>query len=357
MRDYMICNGVPLYPEAPVSSYLLETQMAEVVKAITDFPAKEKYLVICREQAGAIDDSNFKTIITEDMGGFVFGNETAVAKILDGEKPIPTGMDTQLSMCSVESLLKSQLKYIYVDGAVKKSGMRSCQKKIRPREILALCEMQDTFKGMYFGYPMGYIISKEQLEEEIELTTDYILILGEGDCVLDKLVEIAKKFEAESCGRCVFGHEGTAQIQMLLSDISQKKGTMQDIELLLELCETMEHHSLCEIGQAAARVVLTAIENFGVEIEEHITKKSCKAGICSKFVTYHILADVCTGCNECQEECPEDAIAGKNRFVHVIDQDECISCGICINACEEGAIVKAGAIKPRCPKKPIPCKK
>ena len=55
--------------------------------------------------------------------------------------------------------------------------------------------------------------------------------------------------------------------------------------------------------------------------------------------------------------CEDDAILGKNKFVHVIDQDECTLCGKCFEACEEGAIVWAGAEKPKCPKKPIPCKK
>jgi NADH-quinone oxidoreductase subunit F len=72
-------------------------------------------------------------------------------------------------------------------------------------------------------------------------------------------------------------------------------------------------------------------------------------------VTYHIIADLCTGCTDCVDACEDDAILGKKKFVHVIDQDECIQCGACMAACEEGAIVKAGAVKPKTPKKPVPC--
>jgi NADH-quinone oxidoreductase subunit F len=57
------------------------------------------------------------------------------------------------------------------------------------------------------------------------------------------------------------------------------------------------------------------------------------------------------------DECDDDAILGKKKFIHVIDQDECTQCGKCVEACDEEAIVKAGAIKPRCPQKPIPCKR
>lgn len=86
-------------------------------------------------------------------------------------------------------------------------------------------------------------------------------------------------------------------------------------------------------------------------------KKNCPAGVCARFVTYHILAAKCVGCGDCMEICGEDAILGKKRFVHVIDQEECTRCGDCLESCGEGAVVKAGVVKPRCPVKPIPCKR
>lgn len=74
-------------------------------------------------------------------------------------------------------------------------------------------------------------------------------------------------------------------------------------------------------------------------------------------MTVHILASKCVGCGECMDVCEDDAILGKKNFVHVIEQDECTICGKCVEACDEDAIVLAGAVKPRCPAKPIPCKK
>ncbi|MBE6469840.1 MAG: hypothetical protein E7001_07855 [Coriobacteriaceae bacterium] len=55
--------------------------------------------------------------------------------------------------------------------------------------------------------------------------------------------------------------------------------------------------------------------------------------------------------------CEKDAIAGKPHFVHAIDQKACTRCGACVKACEEGAIVTAGAGKPRTPPRPIPVKR
>ena len=153
-----------------------------------------------------------------------------------------------------------------------------------------------------------------------------------------------------------FGHEGVFQIRMLLTGMSLKKGKISDMDLLLELCHEMKLQSLCESGFSIANTVESALDHFKNEIEEHIIRKSCKAGVCQKFLTFHILPDLSTGGTECLDVCEDDAILGKKRFIHVIHQEECTGCGDCIEACAENAIIKAGADKPKCPKKPVPCK-
>jgi len=181
--------------------------------------------------------------------------------------------------------------------------------------------------------------------------------LEKSECIVDFLLKAVSNNECKTCGKCVFGYEGITQLEMILSDIAAKKGKPGDKALLYDLCEQMLHQSICETGSDIAEVVLLALDTKADEIDEHIMKKSCRAGVCQKFMSYHILADKCTGCTDCQDACEEDAILGKKRFVHVIEQVECTGCGACLKVCEEEAIVRAGAVKPRCPKKPIPCKR
>ncbi len=186
---------------------------------------------------------------------------------------------------------------------------------------------------------------------------DNIKNLKEDQCIVDVLLKSVSASKCDECGKCVFGYEGVTQLRMILNDISEKKGRGDDLALMQDLAEMMKTQSLCEDGVDVADAVLAAIDSQKTEIENHISKKGCKAGVCQKFMTYHILADKCTGCGDCMDECDEDAILGKKRFVHVIELDECTQCGACIDACDEDAIVRAGAVKPRCPKKPIPCKR
>ena len=188
-------------------------------------------------------------------------------------------------------------------------------------------------------------------------TLEKIQNLKENECIADLLLNEVRANECRTCGKCVFGYEGITQLEMTLNDITEKKGRSSDLSLMEELCGLMKTQSLCGTGEEIADAVLAAIETYRGDFEEHIGKKGCKAGICRKLMTYHILADRCTGCGDCMDECEEDAVLGKKRFVHVIDQDECTQCGACMSVCEEDAVVKAGAVKPKCPRKPIPCRR
>lgn len=366
MSKYLICNAVPTYKEAPVSVDILKSSTSQVLDAINSKKAEKNYIILDKkekevvtklEEAKKSSNLNLEIITVDGNIGFAYRNSSAVLKVIDGEKPIPSSREEDKSVYTVETLLECDSKNVYIDGNVKKKGKHTFSKSTSPKDILEACGVKGAFKGIYFGYPMGIILGEADLENSIEITTDYIKVFDETNCILAELSEIALGYTKETCGRCVFGFEGVTQISTILSDVSQKRGKSSDIALLLDLCEVMKTQTLCEVDATLASTVVSALDNFRSEIEEHITKKACNAAACSKFVTYHILADKCTGCTDCMDECEDDAILGKKKFIHVIDQDECTQCGACVEACEEDAIVKAGPVKPRCPQKPIPCKR
>jgi len=360
--DMIICNAMPVYHEAPVSPMLLKDNTEKVLEALFKEPAGIRYLIV-PEGGWVWDKPEGLTIIeTRHKSGFTYGNDSALKKVAEGEKPIPLCPNDgfrsgDCRVVTVEELLNAGKKKVYVAGKAEKKGILDLDRTITPADILAAAGVQGKFKTMYFGHPMGVFINESRLDQPVELTTDYIEILNESDCMLDYLLKTADRYGREACGRCVFGHEGVFQIRMLLTDMTLKKGKLSDLDLMLELCHEMKRQSLCEAGFSIANTVESALECFKSEIEEHITRKSCKAGVCQKFLTFHILPDICTGCTECLDVCEDEAILGKKKFIHVIDQNECSGCGDCIEACEENAIIRAGADKPKCPKKPVPCKR
>jgi Fe-S-cluster-containing hydrogenase component 2 len=50
-------------------------------------------------------------------------------------------------------------------------------------------------------------------------------------------------------------------------------------------------------------------------------------------ISYYINPEKCQACMICLKRCPVDAISGRKRQIHVIDQDICLKCGTCLDAC------------------------
>jgi NADH-quinone oxidoreductase subunit F len=204
------------------------------------------------------------------------------------------------------------------------------------------------FKGVQIGGPSGGCLTEKHLD--LPLGFDSLkkagAMIGSGGLVVmdDKncMVEVARFFmnftQNESCGKCVPCREGTKRMLAILERIVSGQGEEGDIELLLELADTVSATSLCGLGKTAALPVISTIENFRDEYEAHIREKRCPAGACSKLKKIEIDEALCKGCTKCTKSCPVDAISGEVKKPFVIDQKKCIKCGACIQTCPFSAI-------------------
>ncbi len=48
--------------------------------------------------------------------------------------------------------------------------------------------------------------------------------------------------------------------------------------------------------------------------------------------------EVCTGCEQCIDSCPVEAITMNDEDIAVVDSDACVDCGDCVDACPVEAI-------------------
>ncbi len=360
-----IISFMPAYQAAPVSLHLLKADVegaAEKVCALAAqgdevavlLPAAEAELAAKLE--GILGDAA-RIVLADASSGFVYGNDTACARVLAGEKPLPsevTGTTSGLRLIAGSELLGTPgACQVWLEGADAPVELPATT------TVGALVEASGVAdaKAVYVGYPSCTFLSAADAAAEVELASDYVRVFGKASCMANALLEVCQLFRHETCGRCVFGHEGGHQITQIVGDICRKKGKASDIALLRDVCPVMESQCLCEMGRAMAHCVTSALDAFGPEIEQHFTKKVCPAGECKAYMTYHVLPTKCVGCGECVDACEEEAILGKPRFIHVIDQKACIQCGACVSACDEGAIIMAGADKPRTPPRPIPIKR
>ena len=206
------------------------------------------------------------------------------------------------------------------------------------------------FKAAQTGGPSGGCIPAEHLDVPIDY--DNLIAIGSmmgsgGLIVMDEdncMVDIAKFFLEftvdESCGKCTPCRIGTKRLYEMLDKITKGEATMEDLDKMEKLCHYIKNNSLCGLGQTAPNPVLSTLRYFKDEYIAHIKDKKCPAGVCSKLLSYKIVPDKCKGCTKCARNCPVNAITGKVKEAHVIDQTKCIKCGACMNNCNFGAIIK-----------------
>ena len=208
------------------------------------------------------------------------------------------------------------------------------------------------FKAVQTGGPSGGCIPEDGLGLEVdfdELTRAGSMMGSGGMIVMDEdncMVDVARYFinflRDESCGKCTPCREGLRQMHKILTRITEGEGEPRDLELLDDLAAVAGETSLCALGQTAPNPFRSTYRYFKDEYEAHINDKRCPAKSCKALISYYIDPAACTACTLCIKNCPDDAIDGAKKTIHIIDQDKCTNCGTCLEVCPPkfGAVVK-----------------
>ncbi len=208
------------------------------------------------------------------------------------------------------------------------------------------------FKAVQIGGPSGGATTASKEHLDLPLDFDSLKSIGAmigsgGLVVMDEdtcMVETARFFmeftQKESCGKCVPCREGTKRMLEILDRIIANKGTLEDLELLEELADTISSTALCGLGQSACKPVQSTLKYFRNEYLAHVVDHHCP--ICNREKPHPVIdAEKCKGCGKCRKNCPMEAIEGAVKKVHTIDPEKCINCGACVGNCPFGAIEAA----------------
>ena len=327
-------------------------------------------------------DFSFDIQISRGAGAFVCGESTALMASIEGlpgeprakhihtaEKGVfgkPTDLNNVETWANVPVIINNGwewfaaignenskgTKVFSVVGKVKNTGLVEVPMGITLRQIIYdICGgVADNrkFKGVQTGGPSGGCLPESLLDLPVDFDglTEAGSMMGSGGMIVmdDRccVVEIARYFTEfltkESCGKCTACREGVREMLVLLEKITSGKGTLDDIELLEDLCIYVRDNSICGLGKSAPNPTLSTLKYFKDEYIAHVSEHRCPAGICKELTRFAIDAQKCKACGKCIKACPVAAITGAKKVAHVIDQGKCITCGQCREVCPFEAV-------------------
>ncbi|WP_432667194.1 NADH-ubiquinone oxidoreductase-F iron-sulfur binding region domain-containing protein [Wukongibacter baidiensis] len=120
----------------------------------------------------------------------------------------------------------------------------------------------------------------------IELGNEIDTNSNDCTCIIDAAKTYLSFLNKELCGKCVTCREGYRMMHYIVESIAKGKGIERDIDILIDLCDTVKDSSPCVLGKTAHKPILTSIEYFKDEYMEHIVDKKCSAEICEELKSF-----------------------------------------------------------------------
>ncbi len=325
---------------------------------------------------------NFDITVNRGAGAFICGEETSLIGSLEGKVPEPrvrppypaqsgymgkpTNINNVETWANVPHIIlrgaewfagigtenSKGTKVFSLVGKVRNTGLVEVPMGIALKEVVfeigGGIPNDKKFKAVQTGGPSGGCIPASMLDIPIDyeslvkagsiMGSGGMIVMDEETCMVDTARYFLSFTQEESCGKCTPCREGTRHMLILLENITQGKGRMEDIEILENMGRLIKDTALCGLGNTAPNPVLTTIRYFRDEYEAHIKEKKCPAKVCKALITFSILPDKCTGCTLCAKNCPVNCIAGERKKAHEINQSKCIKCGMCYSVCKFDAV-------------------
>jgi NADH-quinone oxidoreductase subunit F len=127
------------------------------------------------------------------------------------------------------------------------------------------------------------------LPEEIDAPFDYdgiakagsmmgssaVIVLDETMCMVRFALRVIQFYQHESCGWCIPCREGTDWIKKTLTRFHAGHGVAKDIDNIKYLADNMLGRTFCPLGDAAAMPIISYVQKFRKEFEDHLDGKPC----------------------------------------------------------------------------------
>jgi NADH-quinone oxidoreductase subunit F len=244
-------------------------------------------------------------------GAYICGEETALLESLEGKqgrprfKPPfpanfglygrPTTINNAQSYASVPTILRKGPDWFAglgppnsggtvifsVSGHVARPGNFEVPLGIPFAELLALAGGVWQGRNLKAVIPGGSSVPVVKADVIMAANMDYdslkkagsslgsaaVIVMDETTCMVRVLERLSRFYHAESCGQCTPCREGTGWLNRTLQRIIAGQGRQADVDMLVDVANKIEGHTICALGDAAAWPVQSFVRHFRHEFE------------------------------------------------------------------------------------------
>ncbi len=263
-------------------------------------------VVLKRRENGLLGDNvagkdgfSFDIRIQMGSGAYVCGEETALIESLEGQRgeprnrppfPVDTGfMGNPTVVNNVETLITTTRimskgadwfkgfgvensagsKLYSISGDCEKPGVYEYNIGLTIAEILKEVGGEDA-KAVQMGGASGKIVPAKDFATTVAYTDaptgGSMIVFGPQRDMLDVAENFLEFFVEESCGQCTPCREGNPLLLAACKSLKAGTCSMEYLEEIMSLAETMQIASKCGLGQSSPNAFLSIIEHFESEI-------------------------------------------------------------------------------------------
>ncbi len=244
-------------------------------------------------------------------GAYICGEETALLESLEGKqgkprfKPpfpaafglygAPTTINNTQSFASVPTILRKGPEWFAklgaanaggtvifsVSGHVARPGNYELPLGIPFRDLLEIAGGMQGGRALKAVIPGGSSVKVVPGAAMMGANMDYdslraigssvgsaaVIVMDETTCMVRALERLSRFYMSESCGQCTPCREGTGWLNRVLKRIIAGEGRNEDIQMLVDVANRIEGHTICALGDAAAWPVQSFVKHYRHEFE------------------------------------------------------------------------------------------
>jgi NADH:ubiquinone oxidoreductase subunit F (NADH-binding) len=147
-----------------------------------------------------------------------------------------------------------------------------------------------TLKAIVVGGPSAGILPAELLDTPYEFAalreagahvgSGSVLVADERACVVDLGRLLTTFCAGEACGKTIPCRIGTRRLQEIGERIVDGRPRADDLTLLDDLAHDIIASALCDHERLTTLAMLSAMRYFRSELDDHLLRSSCPAGVC-----------------------------------------------------------------------------